>query len=206
MSTTQRFLPRYRVHLKVRYQNARDFVLEYAENLSKGGLFIRGAQNLVRREQVRVEITLPGYPPFRVLGEVAHVLDPEAADRLGRQPGVGIAVVRAPRNYDAALRSYLRLLGRRRDCLVFAEDPEVRACLEDAGYRAAAMPHAEELRAALGDATTPVLGLILDPGREHAYAAAAFAAGLSHRIHVVANPGELEGLLARLDAEIPRQR
>ena len=40
MSSEQRRYPRYGVHLAVRYTNAEEFVADYLENLSVGGLFI----------------------------------------------------------------------------------------------------------------------------------------------------------------------
>jgi uncharacterized protein (TIGR02266 family) len=195
--------PRYRVHLKVRYESAREFVQEYAENLSKGGLFIRGARALAPREQVMVEVTLPGYAPFRLVGEVAHVLDPEAADHMGRAPGVGIAVTEAPTNYERALRSYLRLLGKRRECLVFAEDGSVFEALQAAGYQSRPMPPLEDLPDALRGAT--VLGLVVTPGREREYAVTAFAAGISQRIFQLENLEGLDALLPLLDAGIPNE-
>lgn len=200
---TERRDPRYRVHLEVRYGRAVDFVQEYAENLSKGGLFIRGAQDHAPGQEVTVEIEIPGYGTFKIVAEVAHVLSAETAQALGRRPGAGLAVRRAPKHYRKALREYLLLLGQRRDCVVYAEDPDVLQALEEAGYHAMPMPDLPELAAVLGATQAPVLGVILSPASEDRYAPALFAANLADRMHQVSFLDELDDLLPTLDGRIP---
>ena len=50
-ATSMRQEERFRVNFSVRFGIARDFVQEYAENLSSGGLFIRGAHRLAPGER-----------------------------------------------------------------------------------------------------------------------------------------------------------
>ena len=44
MDANQRRFPRFDVRLAVRYSSASEFVNDYVENLSQGGLFIAGAK------------------------------------------------------------------------------------------------------------------------------------------------------------------
>jgi len=60
---------RYRVHIGVKYGIAEQFVADYAENLSIGGLFIEGAHNLQLYERVEFEIDLPGLGHWRVVAK-----------------------------------------------------------------------------------------------------------------------------------------
>lgn len=203
MSTSNRRDPRFRVHLEVRYQQAIDFVQEYAENLSKGGLFLRGGQDLQPRQSVLVEIGLPGYGTFKVEAEVAHVLDAEQAAQLGRHPGAGLAITKAPSNYRTALHAYLRLLGRRRDCVAYADQDSMIEALAAAGYDSMAIPPADELTNVLRYAPKPVLGLVVSATAEAEQAAAVNAAGMTDRLHVASTPAQLERLLPTLDAQIP---
>lgn len=195
--------PRYRVHLEVRYGRAVDFVQEYAENLSKGGLFIRGAQDLSRGQDVTVEIEIPGYGTFKIVAEVAHVLGTDQARKLGRRPGAGVAVQRAPKHYRKALREYLLLLGQRRDCVVYAEEQEVLEALKEAGYHAKPLPPLPDLTTTLAATEAPVLGVILSPEAEDRYTPALFAANLADRMHQVTFLEELDDLLPVLDQLIP---
>jgi uncharacterized protein (TIGR02266 family) len=126
---------RYRVHLQVRYAVAADFVREYAENLSRGGLFVRGASGLARRRDVEVEVELPGLGSYRVHAEVMHVIDEAEAQGHGRTPGAGLAIVDAPDGFAAALETYLGRLGRRGDARVLVAGDEAARLLAAAGYQ-----------------------------------------------------------------------
>ncbi|HVS66639.1 MAG TPA: hypothetical protein VMT85_24410 [Thermoanaerobaculia bacterium] len=126
---------RHVVRLKVRFTGARDYVEQYAFNLSEGGLFVAGATHLTPLQVVPVELELPGLGRFEIECRVAHVLDEERARRFDRAPGAGLAVMSAPREFDEALREYLRIIGARRDATVLAADAKVRGLLSDAGYR-----------------------------------------------------------------------
>ena len=114
-----------------------------------------------------------------------------------------MAVTRAPKHYRKALRQYLLLLGQRRDCLVFAEDPEVIQALEEAGYHAEPLPPLPDLASTLAAADAPVIGVILSPATQDRYAPALFAANLADRMHQIAFLEELDDLLPTLDERIP---
>ena len=88
---------RHRVHFQVRYGNAEEFLIEYVENLSVGGLFIRGAFNLEPLSEITVELDLPGYKTFSLRARVAHILTPDAARSANRPAGAGVEIVDQPR-------------------------------------------------------------------------------------------------------------
>ncbi len=126
---------RHATVLEVRFSSASEFVSEYAENLSAGGLFVRRAHNLEPLSEVDVEINLPGSGRFVVRARVAHVLDADTAARYNRQPGAGMQLVKTPAGFQDALMEHLGRLGRRRDSLVLVEDSACDTVLSTAGFR-----------------------------------------------------------------------
>lgn len=135
MSRSDRQHTRHETVLAVRFVKAAEFVMEYAENLSAGGLFVRQAHKLEALSEVTVEIELAGFETFQVKARVAHVLGEEMAAKMGRQPGAGLQLVDVPPGFEAALTSYLARLGKRRDYLLLAEDPNCVSMLSEAGFR-----------------------------------------------------------------------
>ena len=113
-----RAVARARCRISVRFERASSFVREYAENLSVGGIFVTGAHHLERLEELELDIDLPGLGSFRIQAEAAHILGPDQATRLRREPGAGLAIRRAPIGFHRALRLYLERVGRRKDCAV----------------------------------------------------------------------------------------
>lgn|GEM_PF-3160497 len=202
MSKSQRTSRRYRVHLSVRYERARDFVVEYAENLSSGGLFVRGHTDLQPLERVPVQLELPGYGTFQLTAEVAHVLTPEVAQTCKRKPGVGLQIVDAPAGFREALAEYLIRLGRRRDHMVLVADTECRRLVAEAGYQAGPVPGAEELIAAVAHSDAPVIGVVVSRAQEAQYRAEAKIGGSPELIHAIDYLEEMDALLTVLDAAI----
>lgn len=200
MPSETRSSKRFRVHLSVRYQSAREFVVEYAQNLSSGGLFIRGATKLQPLDRVPVQIELPGYQTFKITAEVAHILTPEVAATCGRVPGVGLAIVEAPPDFNDALATYLFRLGQRPDYCVLVADAECRRLLSDAGYQTAPVPPANELLATIAHLDVPVIGVVVARAQEQAYTAIATAAGDPGLVYVIDYLEELDDLLGQLDA------
>ncbi len=193
---------RYLVHLSVRYGSAREFVEEYATNLSAGGLFIRGAYDLEPLTPITVEISLPGFRSFRVHAQIVHVITPEMAAASGHQPGAGVAITQRPEGFDAAMTEYLQRLGRRRDHLVFASDEACRKLLEDAGYQTAPAPPAADLGSVIAGSDFPVLGVVVARAQESAYTAAAAAAGIPGAVRSIDYLEELDDLLTELDKDL----
>jgi hypothetical protein len=178
---------RHVVRLKVRFAGARDYVEQYAFNLSEGGLFVAGATHLEPLQVVRVELSLPGLGKFEVGCRVAHVLDEERAHRFDRAPGAGLAIMEAPAEFDEALRRYLRIIAARGQASVLVAESRARGLLSDTGYRLVDVYRLEELppmlvqgatiiaivvasqrivqaRSALTDPTAEHLLLRFDPG------------------------------------------
>jgi uncharacterized protein (TIGR02266 family) len=83
----QRAYARVPVQLEVRFRSARDFVLEHATNLSRGGIFIRSDDPPPMDSAVEVQIVLPdGGAPAITAGVVVHRQLPSP----GKVAGVGI--------------------------------------------------------------------------------------------------------------------
>tara|TARA_R110002073_G_scaffold332410_1_gene518217 strand:+ start:4485 stop:5114 length:630 start_codon:yes stop_codon:yes gene_type:complete len=136
MSSNDRKHERHPTVLAIRFVSATEFVTEYAENLSVGGLFVRQAQNLEPLSEITVHIDLAGFDSFKVKARVAHVMDEAMAARMGRGPGAGLQLTEVPPGFEQALSGYLARLGRRRDFLVLADDAGCVKLLDEAGFRA----------------------------------------------------------------------
>lgn len=126
---------RHATELQVRFTSASEFVIEYAENLSAGGLFVRQAHGLAPLSEVQVQIALPGFGQYTVKARVAHVMDEETATRYKRHPGAGLQLTETPEGFQIALTAYLHRLGRRRDSLVLVEEAACLSMLSSAGFR-----------------------------------------------------------------------
>ena len=73
MGEEQRRARRYAAELEVRYERASDFVREYTENVSHGGIFVRTEQPLRTGDLVKMHIMLPGEEqPLVIEGSVTH--------------------------------------------------------------------------------------------------------------------------------------
>jgi Tfp pilus assembly protein PilZ len=190
---------RYRVHLSVRFQTALEFVTEYAENLSHGGLFVRGAHHLEFNREVPIQLEVPGYPPFKVVARVAHILTPEIAEALKRKPGAGLHIVRGPRGFQEAIRLYLTRLGRRRDRGVLAGDHQIASALEAAGYRTQIVPTPQDLVLAVEEMEERTLGVVVLHTSKDGYARAAEVLGKTDFVYGVESLEEVDELLPVFD-------
>lgn len=190
------------VHLKVRYEKAHEYVVEYADNLSAGGLFLAGAVHLEALAHVNVEIELPGFGSFRVKAQVAHVLTEELAKSLGRAPGAGLAIVRAPEGFEQATRRYLELLGQRADRLVLVGHSGIARIIGDAGYRVEMVPAADALVAFIARADEHVIGVVVAPEDLEAYVASASVAGAGDLVMAMKGKSEVDSVLSKLDESV----
>ncbi len=183
--------------MAVRFSSAAEFVTEYAENLSVGGLFLRQGHKLEPLSLVTVQISLPGIGNFEVTAKVAHVLDEETAKKFGREPGAGLQLTKVPDGFEDALLAYLGRLGKRRDCLVLVSEDETRKFVEDAGYRVEATDLGTIPTQVLGEA--PILALIVATDGASMYRDV--IAISPQKIPVVGCklPGDGEALLIELD-------
>jgi hypothetical protein len=196
MSSDQRRHPRYGVHLAVRYTNAEQFVTDYLENLSVGGLFIAGADSLPMFTETAVEVELPGQGTWTVRAKSVFLIDREAAQRMGRTAGAGFQIIDKPPGFDDALLGYLLRLGRRRDFKVMCGEVIGRHQLVDSGYVVVPLVQDAALAEALAD--DKLLAVVVPPDLVELYR----GYGAGERVRTAAEPRAMADLIAKLDALI----
>lgn len=155
-----RRFPRFVVHLAVRYTSALEYVRQYADSLSQGGLFVSGAHDLEPLQEVDVEMELPGHGVYALRTRVAYVVDIAQARARAVAAGAGLAIVSAPAGFEARLKRYLMVLGRRKDVMVLVVDDSVRRWLQEAGFAIAHAPPPERAAVAVLD-TKRVIALVV---------------------------------------------
>ncbi len=100
--------PRLTTSLLVRFESFDDFLVEYTENISKGGMFVRTVDPAVALGAVvRVAIELPDRREVTLLGRVARVVDADAAAAEKVAPGVAVEFLDLGERARAALEAYL---------------------------------------------------------------------------------------------------
>jgi len=93
--------------MAVRFATVEDFVLEYAANISSGGIFIKTIAPPSLESVVRLQIELPdGGPPLEVEGVVLHRLDAVQAGP-NRDPGAGVQFVRTDPDFRERIERFL---------------------------------------------------------------------------------------------------
>jgi hypothetical protein len=137
-----------------------------------------------------------------VVARVAHVITPEMATALRRQPGAGFHVVRGPRGFQEAIRGYLTRLGDRRDRAVFGGDHHIAGALEAAGFRTQLVARAEDLVLAVEESPVPVLGVVVSRAQEPDYIKAAAVIGKAAFVHGIDLVEEVDELLPRFDDQL----
>jgi hypothetical protein len=193
------------VHVSVRYEAATDFVREYAENLSRGGLFIRGARALGRHRDVEVEIELPGYGVYQVRAEVVHLLDAASAAEQGRAPGAGLAIRDAPAGFAEALSGYLVRLERRADSRVLVADDEAARLLAAAGYGVDRVESPAVLGAcmdAAGAGGAVLIGVVVPQGQADSFRRAARDSQAAALVVPMDGARQIDDVLLQLDRRL----
>lgn len=187
--------------LQITYLRAEDYVREYAENLSRGGLFIAGVRGLRPRDRVQVQIELCGFGIVTVETEVAHLVDEETAVGLGRSAGAGFAIKRAPVDFQDTLSAFLVRLGARREARVLVGDAVTENLVRAGGYVTETAPEPTEIINALG--TAPIfVALVVQPAQASAYRQALEPANLDGLILEIPQDGGIHRLLEQIDARI----
>lgn len=200
MGIEQRKHQRYDVRLAVRYANAEEFVTDYVENLSVGGLYIAGAHQLQLLTETDVQIELPGQGAWTVRGKVAFLIDPQAAKLAGREPGAGIEILTKPPGFDDALLGYLLRLGRRRDHVIMIAEGMIGANLfVEAGYRVQPLESEDEVAFALSDSTAAIIAIVLPPSLVTTYRDRLGEAGKAI-VFSVSTIEDVHDILARIDS------
>ena len=92
----RRTFPRYDVRFAVRFASVQDFVLEYAANISAGGVFVRTDAPPPMESVVEVSLDLPGGGlPAKAKALVVHRVTPEQARERDTMAGVGVQFIDA---------------------------------------------------------------------------------------------------------------
>ncbi|HEY2029646.1 MAG TPA: TIGR02266 family protein [Myxococcales bacterium] len=104
----RRSFPRIPARFAVRFGTVQDFVLEYAANISAGGVFVQSEDPLPLNSIVRVEMELPGGgPAVPARAVVVHRVSREEANARGVLAGMGVQFMDADdefrRRIDAAI-------------------------------------------------------------------------------------------------------
>ena len=199
MSAEMRRHPRYGVHLAVRYTNAEDFVNDYVENLSAGGLFIAGANQLPLSTETDVFIELPGQGHWTVRAKSVFIIDAEAAARMGRRAGAGFEIVDKPPGFDDALLGYLLRLGRRREHAVMVGEVPGVSLVTDAGYRVLPLESEDEVAIALANDDDKIVAIIVQPALVKPYRDRLGEKGKS-LVFAASTDDEVIDILARVDS------
>ncbi len=187
---------RFRVHLAVRFASADDFVQEYAENLSIGGLFITGATNLQLMQEVTTDIDLPGAGNFTVRARVAHLISPELAAASGKRAGVGLEIIQEPIGFSEALAGYLQRLGQRKDNRILSDDDLMLGAFAAAGYQTGVCPEPGKVAPALANSDQRVIALVVSSERIADYIRKEPAL----HFRPFDNVGDMERMLPAIDA------
>jgi hypothetical protein len=197
----QRRHARHSVRLSVRYANAEQFVTDYVENLSVGGLFLTGAHTLPLFTETDVQIELPGQGNWTVRAKSVFIIDVSAAKASGRTAGAGMSILDKPPGFDDALLGYLLRLGQRRDhSIMTGAVPGIRL-IEDAGYRVIGLEPPQIAAALADDPLVKLVGVLVGPEL-----VAEYRAGLGSRgndlVYAVTSETEIADFLARIDSLI----
>ena len=199
MGIEQRRHPRYGVHLAVRYSNAEEFVSDYMENLSAGGLFIAGANKLPLFTETDVHIELPGQGNWTVRAKSVFLIDDTAADTMGRKAGAGFEILAKPPGFDDALLGYLLRLGRRRDhAVMVGEIPGVNL-ITDAGYRVIPLESEDEVAIALANDDAKIIAIIVQASKVTPYRDRLGEKGKS-LVFSASSIADVGDILARIDS------
>lgn len=102
-SAEHRLARRFDVSLEVEFQSDREFVIEHATNISRGGLFVRTSRRPAVDSVVRVNVKLPSGAQIEGAAVVAHV-------REGEPGGVGLVFLSEDRSFANGLDAYLASL------------------------------------------------------------------------------------------------
>ncbi len=102
---------RYEVRHVVKFQSTAEFLTDYTENLSHGGMYLATDQDLEPGATIRATIEIPGITEsIEVIGRVAYRLNAKQVEEQGRQPGVGVQFLELSPEAKNQLDHYLKRL------------------------------------------------------------------------------------------------
>lgn len=103
--------PRFDDSLKVSFKVFKDFVGEYTDNISFGGMFIRGRTDLPPKSRVEIVLELPGMEEkIHAIAEVIHIIPREGGLGGGKKAvsGSGFQFVEFLDDGESRLREYIK--------------------------------------------------------------------------------------------------
>jgi uncharacterized protein (TIGR02266 family) len=99
-----RAFPRYQARFQVGWSTVQDFVLEYAANISVGGVFVQTENPAELDQIVTVSLSLPGSEmPVETKGVVVHRVTPEQAKEKSVVPGMGVQFLDSSDEFRGAI-------------------------------------------------------------------------------------------------------
>jgi type IV pilus assembly protein PilZ len=101
---TRRAFPRYEARFQVGWSTVQDFVLEYAANISVGGVFVQTETPPELDQIVTVSLSLPGSgTPVETKGVIVHRVTREQADERNVVPGMGVQFLDSSDEFRGAI-------------------------------------------------------------------------------------------------------
>jgi len=79
--------------IKLKFKSANGFIQKYAEDISKGGVFISTDKPLPFDTVVKLVLIFPDGEELKLDGKVIYVLNQEEAKKLLRSPGMGVQFI-----------------------------------------------------------------------------------------------------------------
>ena len=126
-STRRRQEERFEVIHRVRFSSGEEFLSEYAENLSRGGMYLVTEESLKPGTVLQARLEIPGLEkPIELKGTVAYRVGAEQSFEQGRAPGVGIKFLELDPEARQRLDHYLTRLKIHRQKLLL---PRLHHCL-----------------------------------------------------------------------------
>ncbi len=90
LNSDRRTEPRYETLLDVEFETGAEFAVEYASNISKGGMFVRCQKPPALRSKINIHMKLPSDKHITLQAEVVHVVPPELSSQMNMPVGVGV--------------------------------------------------------------------------------------------------------------------
>jgi type IV pilus assembly protein PilZ len=107
----RRSFPRVPARFAVRFGTVQDFVLEYAANISAGGVFVQSEDPLPLNSIIRVEMELPGGgAPVPARAVVVHRVTREEANARGVLAGMGVQFMDADDEFRQRIDAAIELV------------------------------------------------------------------------------------------------
>jgi uncharacterized protein (TIGR02266 family) len=102
----RRIHPRIPMRLSVKYSSAKEFFVDYSNNISIGGIFIRTLEPAEFGTKVLIEFTLPEIPrKVKGLGEVVRVVHAGGSER--EPAGMGIKFLKFDPGSEEHIRKFI---------------------------------------------------------------------------------------------------